>query len=652
MRKLILSTVIVLIGLWAVETWSQSLEPVDWAEEQIFSQLPQVVGFREGKALLHFTTIRPMTATVHYGAFPADQDLCLPSFRFRTKAKELGAGGGDEAELKVYRFEYDTYNIAKGSSLEGVVVYRVGVLDEKDGIVRYFESRFRYAKEAKADEEVYVLRPCIMEGPFVDLVTDGAAVISLDADSACYARVRLDGRYIVSRDGQEQLLKARHHKIKISELRPSTQYPYQVEIAGDDAFQNDPLVWPERSFQTAPQPGSRNPFSFVYMSDSRQSPGGGEYGFGGCNYRIVQQFMVDLYRRGVDLVLFGGDLVNGYTSSKESFLQQLRTWKKAVEPVGSYIPIYEGMGNHEQVGDYLKVELSSEKSLTLFTDRAGEESAEVLFASMFVNPLGSVYGFDPPQPEDQWPGVGKDLPVFPNRWGLPYKKGPSYEGTDYSLNFDNIHFVAFNTNYWHTGVYYGSREEVNRVLELVGGNREGYVMERQMAWLKRDLDAAQRDADIDWIVLFAHEPAFPNGGHLRDAMFWGRSGRGHEGGLNDARVPSGDVIDMRNRFWGLVSSYSKSLVVFFGDEHNYSRTYVDESVHPDYRHPVWQIISGGAGAPFYGRDPSAPWTAQVRHFTSVPHYCLLDVQGKRVELEVWARTGRLVERVVLSDLPR
>jgi hypothetical protein len=139
MRKLILSTVIVLVGLWAAEAWSQSMEPVEWADEQVFSQPPRVVGFRKGKALLHFATVRPMAATVHYGAFPADEDLCLPAFRFRTRAKELSPEGGYEAELRVYKFEYDTYNIAGGSSLEGVVAYRVGVMDNEEGIVRYLD---------------------------------------------------------------------------------------------------------------------------------------------------------------------------------------------------------------------------------------------------------------------------------------------------------------------------------------------------------------------------------------------------------------------------------------------------------------------------------------------------------------------------------
>ena len=652
MKKKTAFAAILLAVLWAAGAWTQSLEPVDWSREHIFEHLPRVAELHEGTALLRFTTVRPVSATVHYGGFPADQDLALPLFRFRTSAEKMENEQGYEAELRVDRFSRDTYNMAKGSDLENVVVYRVEILDVEHGNLHYFESRFRFEAYESAEGRVWALRPCIVEGPFVDLVTTDSAIISLTADTDCYARVRLGERLINSLTEDERPRRGRHHEIEIDALDPATDYSYRVEIAGDDDFQMNLSAWPRRNFQTAPPPGSRAPFSFAYMSDSRQCPGGGEMGFGGVNYLIAQQFMVDLYRRGTDLVLFGGDLVNGYTSSRESYLRQLRTWKKAVEPVGSFVPIYEGMGNHEQVGDYFKVERPGQKELTIYTSRAGEESGEALFAAEFVNPQGSVYGFGPPPSEDQWPGVGIEMAAETAEYGLPQETGPPYDETVYSFNYDNVHFVSVNSNYWHTGVYYGSRDQVSAAIELVGGTREGYVMDKQLEWLSRDLDAAQADEAIDWIILFTHEPPFPVGGHLRDAMFWGQSGRGQEGGMNDPTVPSGDVIDMRNRFWGMISSYPKTLVVLDGDEHNYSRTYIDKTIHPDYRYPVWQVTSGGAGAPFYGQDFSAPWTDQVRKFTSVPHYCLLTVDGKDVQMEVWTRSGRLVERVVLSDLPR
>jgi 3',5'-cyclic AMP phosphodiesterase CpdA len=634
----------------SVPAAGQTIEKIPWDREQVLAEYPSVISVEEGRARLRFATVRPVVTRVHYGGYPTDQDLCLPLYRFSAEATLVE--GGYEAVLRIYRFSRDTYNMAKGSALEGVVPYRLEIMDQETGTMRYFENRFRFRREETDNGEIYRLLPCLVEGPMVDRVSDRMAVISFDVDSACYAGVRLGDDLVLSRGPEGQPWRARHHEIVLDGLDPAGEYDYTVVLAGDAEFAGDVFSWPQRRFRTAPEPGSRRPFSFAFLSDSRQAPGGGEYGFGGCNYRSLQPLMMDLYRRGANLVLFGGDLINGYTSSRRSFLRQLRTWKKAVEMVGSFIPIYEGMGNHEQVGEYLKVDIPGEKVMTVYTDRAARESAEALFASQFVNPVGSHYGFGLPEPEEQWPEVGRGWEELLAPLNLPLVRGPSYRENVYSFNYDNVHFVSLNSNYWHSGVYYGSAEMVSRATRIVGGSREGYIMAHQLNWLRKDLDAAQADETIDWVVLFTHEPAFPAGGHLRDAMFWGQKKNGRMVGLNDSSAPSGDIIDMRDRFWTLISSYPKVLAAMFGDEHNYSRTYIDDSIHPDYEHPVWQIVSGGAGAPFYGQDPLAPWMESVRHFTSLPHYCLVTVHGREVRIEVWSRSAELIEEVVLSDLPR
>ncbi len=173
----------------------------------------------------------------------------------------------------------------------------------------------------------------------------------------------------------------------------------------------------------------------------------------------------------------------------------------------------------------------------------------------------------------------------------------------------------------------------------------GVKSRQKLKWLKRDLQAAQDDANIDWVFLYLHEPAFPNGGHLRDAMYWGTSGKGELGGYNELDVPLGDVIDMRNRFWGTVSKYGKVIAVMFGDEHNYNRTRIDSAIHPDYQFPVWQIISGGGGAPYYVQDKSVPWAKKVESFAPSKHYCLFTVDGNRVSLTVYSDTGQILDQV-------
>ena len=81
---------------------------------------------------------------------------------------------------------------------------------------------------------------------------------------------------------------------------------------------------------------------------------------------------------------------------------QLETWKRTIQPVGANIPFYESIGNHEQVGKYFKVEtphLKEGEYYIQFTGTVGENSAEAIFAEEFVNPSGSSYGLDVPNPE-------------------------------------------------------------------------------------------------------------------------------------------------------------------------------------------------------------------------------------------------------------
>ena len=53
------------------------------------------------------------------------------------------------------------------------------------------------------------------------------------------------------------------------------------------------------------------------------------------------------YQKGADLFLFGGDLVNGYTSYTEDFRMQLQAWKQAFAGIWRNRPVYPAMGNHK-----------------------------------------------------------------------------------------------------------------------------------------------------------------------------------------------------------------------------------------------------------------------------------------------------------------
>jgi hypothetical protein len=301
------------------------------------------------------------------------------------------------------------------------------------------------------------------------------------------------------------------------------------------------------------------------------------------------------------------------------------------------------MGNHEQFGDYYKVPDPKEKGafMLLFAGRHDEKSTESLFAKEFVNPEGSVYNSLSPKPESKAPGAGGA------------ENGPTYSENVYSFNYGNSYFVMLNTNYWYSGLKDGEgysrkfadKEGNDIAFRLLGGNREGYIRDNQLKWLDQDLESAQNDSNIDNIFIMLHEPPFPLGGHVKDAMFWGTNYKVELGGLNDPNQVLGDVIDMRNRFLGIIAKYSKVTALMCGDEHNYSRMMIDSSLHSDFEKPIWQIISGGAGAPFYAQDKSVAWTDKVAKFSPSHNYCILTVDGKTVRLDVYSNTGQLIDHV-------
>jgi hypothetical protein len=112
-----------------------------------------------------------------------------------------------------------------------------------------------------------------------------------------------------------------------------------------------------------------------------------------------------------------------------------------------------------------------------------------------------------------------------------------------------------------------------------------------------------------------------------------------------------EVVQMRDRFWKILCEY-EVLAAFFGDEHNYSLTLIDDSVNPEFIVPIWQVVTGGAGAPYYIRDEGVPWAGSVRSFYPSQHGCFLSVAGDDVLMEVVTPEGVLLESVQLKGNER
>ncbi len=468
-----LLAIIVMVALYATGILAQELtfQPTEFWEERFLTKEPVVTGFDGASAVVEFETMAPTPAALaYYGVILPSEELEFP--RYRKSVMELLPEGetnvtAHQIRMDISKLESVYYDAGLIENGGGVIVYRIEVFDLRFSVARLYNRRFRYKREGEPETGTYTTCVTLTEGPFVDRVTHDSAVISWETDQASHGAILIKAVEVT-----DDAVSTRH-EVLITGLRPDSRYVYRVRYADDGGITRD------YSFRTAPAPGSQRPFKFGFMSDSRGGVGGGERSLNGVNEKDLSEFVTALYYKGAEFICFGGDLVNGYTSDMRNFESQLKTWKQTVQPVAARIPIYEGMGNHEQVGNFYKVPDPAKEGefFLLFTDRQGKESAEAGFGREFVNPQGSVYGFGAPSPEARIPGVAGA------------ETGPSYVENVYSFNYGNAHFVALNNNYWYTGQKdatgfsrdFADKEANIIALKHLGGNREGYMRSNQLS---------------------------------------------------------------------------------------------------------------------------------------------------------------------------
>ncbi len=542
-----------------------------------------------GKVTLAFRTAEPTPpARVYFGLSTLAEDLDIPHYRM------TAVEPGEPLELRSeHTVSLDLASMVKllpASPFEPKLNYRIEAYLPSKRWTRQVDGQVFFDPKTLGDTEN------IVAGPVVDLVTETSAVVSWSTDRPCAGEVEIAGRRVASPHV------ATRHEVPVAGLRPATSYGYTVR-AGRTRTR-------EYAFRTAG--GDR--FTFAALIDGRDGVGGGEVNLFGVNARSLHALIVQAYRRGTDLVVYPGDLVYGPTTDVRDLELQLDSFIRTLRPLASRVPVYEGMGNHDYVIDRFD---DGSRSGVRF-DKAGDDSSEALFARAFVNPT------DGPEPEAEG--------------------APSYIENVYSFRRGNALFVVLNNNYWF------SSDPVR-----YGGNLEGGVLPRQLEWLRSRLVAADSDSQIAHVFVFAHEPPFPHGYHAGDAMW-------HDGGdtNGDGRVDRSDVpvVESRNTLWSIVASSAKTVAFVTGDEHAYARILVDESTPVGHKrgvdgrpvrfaNPVWQVTSGGAGAPFYDRRTDLPWSGSLATYSIQPHVSLFRIDGARVDLEVVSATGQVIDQARL-----
>ena len=541
----------------------------------------------ENGVQMDFGTLK---GTVTYGLIPYGKvPHPLPVYRKTVKIED----GKIELNIKDdFKYPYDFVDWKKNGYLN--LGYRIA--DEQgmllfDGIV------------ALKGEGPFEVIPAIYEGPFVNMVTDSSAVIWCKTTRPVKAEIEINGK--VYKDEQETTL----HRWNIAGLTPNTKHNYKVKYG---------IQSQSYHLKTAPSKGSREAFVFGYASDSRHATGGGERKILGANAYIMKKMAALAHMKDVRFMQFTGDMINGYLSSKEQQRLEYSNWKKSIEPFWHYMPFYIGMGNHEALGLIFKDENGKQQA---FIDAFPYEtqSAEALFAEEFVNPENG------PDSED-------DNKYDPDPKNIDF---PSYKENVFYYTYGNVAMIVLNSNYWY------APSIANQTAS--SGGLHGYLMDNQLQWLRETISKLERDKNIDHIFLTQHTPAFPNGGHSKDVMWY--SGNNEKRPYIGGKPVDKGIIERRDEYLDILINQSKKVVgMLTGDEHNYNwlKLTADMPIYPEnYPHkklnvsrPIYQINNGAAGAPYYGQEV-LPWSKHTQSFSVENALCLFYVEGKKITMKVF-----------------
>jgi hypothetical protein len=415
--------------------------------------------------LLDGTLIDPkdIYGTIAIGPYPFEASEAAFAYkRFRQGATLTGG----RSILDVGVLFEPKYN-SEGWTQYGKIVVRFDLFLQTPKQDRYLGLYDIFTAFQKR-ENGYIKLPWIQEGPFVNRIdsrTPDQVIITFSTDAAIEATIVLgDGRKFT---GPASLT----HELIISDLSPATSYSYQVKVGE--------LLTRPYKFRTAPLPGAGN-VTFAYCGNSRSGVGGELESYMGVNHSTIEKLAALVYAKGAQFYLFGGDLINGYTTNPIDFSGQLYGWKQAISGYWHERPVYPGMGNHDAL---LTAYRTPQQTVRLDRWPYDTQSAEACFADAFANPTNG------PIPSDS--------------------RRPPYEKNVFTVHYGLVKAIAFNNNYWYSNS-----------TQTYGGSPEGYILDDQMRWIEEQLVHAEQDSTIRYVLLYAQEPVFPCGGHGGDAMWY------------------------------------------------------------------------------------------------------------------------------------
>jgi len=448
----------------------------------------------------------------------------------------------------------------------------------------------------------FIVAPTIIEGPFLSDVKPDGITIWYKTNFKVKTFVTVDNTDFY--DEKESYF----HEFKIRELNPSSKYSYNV-ICDDFKY--------SYTFKTAPEYGSNKKFTFAYASDCRAGSGSGEREIYGVNAYMMKRIMALASKENVAFMQFSGDLIDGYTSSKEDLNLQYANFKQSMGPFAHYTPMYVAMGNHESLERAFRV-LGTKHPIMIDNFPFETESSEAIFAENFVNPVSELISED---------GSKYDPDPKTNDF-------PSYKENVYSYTYGNTVVIVLNSNYWYAPLL--------TQYPKTSGNLHGYFMDNQLAWLEKTIAKFEKDDKIKHIFITQHTPAFPNGGHSSDDMWY--SGQNYPRAVVAGKEVEKGIIERRDEFLDIIINKSTKVVaILTGDEHNYCKLKISDDMKrysKEYdkeklklNRQIYQINNGAAGAPYYAQEV-LPWSDYTSGFTTQNALVLIEIEGDSISVRV------------------
>ena len=194
--------------------------------------------------------------------------------------------------------------------------------------------------------------------------------------------------------------------------------------------------------------------------------------------------------------------------------------------------------------------------------------------------------------------------------------------------------IVLNSDYWYA--------PSGKLIPHISGGVHGYIMDNQLEWVEKILKKFEKDESIDHVFVTVHTPAFPNGGHVKDDMYY--DGNNNYRPYIAGKPVDKGIIERRDEFLNiLINKNKKTVALLVGDEHNYCKLKLetDTKIYPEeypdkklkLKRTFWQINNGAAGAPYYAQEET-PWSDWVSGFTTQNALVLFYVDGKSVKMKV------------------